>query len=151
MSASLRFLLALLVLVVLVSGGFYVSDRLRPTAAAPAQAQAGLPRTKPTVAGLYQVSIEPENATVPQGELHAWVLTLRTPDGKAVDGAEIAVDGGMPAHNHGLPTSPKVTAALGEGRYRIDGVRFNMGGRWELRFAISGAAGTDAVAFDLDV
>jgi hypothetical protein len=74
---------------------------------------------------------------------------VRGADDSAVDGARIAVDGGMPQHGHGLPTQPRVTAELGEGAYQIDGVRFNMGGWWELKFAIASGAGTDTVTFNL--
>jgi cytochrome c peroxidase len=38
----------------------------------------------------------------------------------------------MPSHGHGLPTRPEVTAHLDEGRYRIEGLRFNMPGDWTL-------------------
>jgi hypothetical protein len=37
----------------------------------------------------------------------------------------------------------------GEGRYLIEGVRFNMGGWWELRLDISSPAGEDGVTFNL--
>ncbi|MDP3899435.1 MAG: FixH family protein, partial [Mesorhizobium sp.] len=83
--------------------------------------------------------------------LHNWVLTVTTPDGNPVEGATIAVDGGMPQHGHGLPTAPAATSYLGEGRYRIEGVRFNMGGWWEFKFAIEAAPGADAVTFNLSL
>ena len=50
---------------------------------------------------------------------------------------------------HGLPTSPKATASLGQGRYRIEGVKFNMTGLWELKLAITAPAGEDKVTFNL--
>lgn len=99
--------------------------------------------------GLYFVSIEPEAGEIAQGSLQAWIVTVKTADGKPVDGATITVGGGMPAHNHGLPTDPQMTAELGDGRYRIDGVKFSMSGRWELRFAIKAAAGSDSATFYL--
>jgi hypothetical protein len=77
------------------------------------------------------------------------VLTLKTPEGKPIEDARVAIDGGMPDHNHGLPTSPTVTGHLGDGRYRIEGVKFTMSGWWELRFKIVAAAGTDDVTFNL--
>jgi hypothetical protein len=55
----------------------------------------------------------------------------------------------MPQHGHGLPMQPRVTAALGDGAYQVDGVRFNMGGRWELKFGIASVAVTDTVTFNL--
>jgi len=50
--------------------------------------------------------------------------------------AAFSVTGGMPDHGHGLPTQPKVTQYLGEGRYLLEGVKFNMGGEWMLRLHI---------------
>lgn len=120
---------------------------MRMFAAPPADLD--LSRSKPTTKGTYIVAIAPEAEPLQQGPLHAWVLTLTTPDGKAVEGATIGMDGGMPQHGHGLPTSPAVSAYLGEGRYRVDGVRFNMAGWWELKFAIDAAAGKDNVVFNV--
>lgn len=51
----------------------------------------------------------------------------------------------MPQHGHGLPTNPAVTSYLGKGRYRIDGVRFNMSGWWEFKLAIAAPQGDDQV------
>lgn len=108
-----------------------------------------LSRDKPTANGLFWVAIEPEAGEFRQGELHAWIATVKTAQGQALEGADIKVDGGMPAHNHGLPTSPQVTAYLGDGRYRIEGVKFSMGGAWEFRLAVTAEAGTDNVTFNL--
>jgi hypothetical protein len=69
--------------------------------------------------------------------------------GRPVEHASISVDGGMPEHGHGLPTRPRVTRALGAGVYEIEGVRFSMGGWWELKLAIDSAAGADSVTFNL--
>jgi hypothetical protein len=108
-----------------------------------------LARSKSSARGMFVVAITPEAEPVPQGSLHAWVLTLNTSDGKAVADARIQIGGGMPDHNHGLPTSPQVTDYLGGGRYRVEGVKFTMSGWWELRFAIAAAAGADDVVFNL--
>jgi hypothetical protein len=69
--------------------------------------------------------------------------------GRPVDGARITVDGGMPEHDHGLPTQPQVRRPLGGGMYEIEGLRFSMGGWWELKLAIETAAGSDRVTFNL--
>ena len=69
--------------------------------------------------------------------------------GVPVDDATIQIDGGMPQHGHGLPTRPRVTRALGNGLYEIEGVRFNMGGWWEFKLAINAASGSDVVTFNL--
>jgi hypothetical protein len=108
-----------------------------------------LSRSMASEKGLYAVAIEPEAGSLRQGELHSWLITLTTRAGAPVEGAKIAVDGGMPQHHHGLPTSPAVTAYLGAGKYRVEGVKFNMGGWWQLRFTISAASGDDTVTFNL--
>lgn len=110
-----------------------------------------LSREKATARGLYAVSIAPEEEPLQQGPLHNWVLTLKTPDGAPVENATIAVGGGMPQHGHGLPTQPQATAYLGEGRYRVEGVRFNMSGWWEFSFDIKAAPGDDSVVFNLSL
>jgi hypothetical protein len=71
--------------------------------------------------------------------------------GRPVEGAAITVDGGMPEHGHGLPTHPRVSRSLGGGVYEIEGVRFSMGGWWELKLAIQSPAGADNVTFNLSL
>lgn len=146
MPISFRLLGALACMIVIGSSAIMLTGPLRATPSKAADVD--LARTKPSAAGLYTVSMEPERGVVPQGDLHAWVVTLRSGDAP-VDGATITVDGGMPEHQHGLPTSPAMTGPLGEGRYRIDGFRFNMAGWWEIRLAIDGPAGPDEVVFNI--
>lgn len=104
------------------------------------------PRT--SAGAMYTATLEPV-APLKQRKLQQVRLIVRTADNRPVDGATIAVDGGMPQHGHGLPTAPKVTRSLGDGTYQVDGVKFNMGGWWELKFRIAGAAGVDSVTFNL--
>ena len=108
-----------------------------------------LARTRASAGGLYVVEIAPEHETIQQGALHSWIATVRTAQGAPLENAQLTVDGGMPQHGHGLPTAPQASAHQGEGRYRIDGVRFNMGGWWVLKLAISSTSGDDAVEFNL--
>lgn len=108
-----------------------------------------LSSTKKTDAGLFVATFVPASGTVRQGELQSWMLTLKTPAGAPVENAAIDVSGGMPQHDHGLPTSPQVADYLGQGRYRIDGIKFTMAGWWQLHLAISAAAGSDTVVFNI--
>jgi hypothetical protein len=141
-----RWLYALSVVVlVLIAFGAYLAMPM----AGPPKPELDLSRSRTTASGLFAAAIEPEVPDVKQGQLHSWVLTVKTPDGKPVDDARVEIGGGMPDHNHGLPTSPQVTQHLGEGRYRIEGMKFSMSGWWELRFDISSAAGSDSVTFNL--
>ena len=136
--------LAVVVLMLVALGAFVAMP-----AAGPPKPDLDQSRSRATANGLYVVAVEPEAPEIKQGELHSWMLTVKMPDGRPVDDAKIAIDGGMPDHNHGLPTSPQVTEQLGNGRYRIEGMKFSMSGWWELRFDISAAAGADTVTFNL--
>ena len=84
-------------------------------------------------------------------QMHNAVLQLETHAGAAVAGARIRVDGGMPAHNHGLPTRPAVTLYLGEGRYLIEGLRFHMHGAWELLITLEVDGIQDTVLIPLQL
>jgi hypothetical protein len=54
----------------------------------------------------------------------------------------VRVDAVMPEHRHGMNYRP-VVVARGPGLYRADGLMFHMPGRWEIRFDVVTAAGTD--------
>lgn len=98
--------------------------------------------------GLYQVTIEPVEPLRVR-RLQEVKLHIRDTSNAPVGNATVAIDGGMPQHGHGLPTQPRVTGFVGDGAYLVDGVRFNMGGWWELKFAIAAEAGADTVTFNL--
>ena len=102
-----------------------------------------------TDAHLYTVEIAPVEAAIGLGRMHAWTVEVLDAVGAPVQAAEIAVDGGMPRHGHGLPTAPAVTQALGDGRYLIEGMKFNMPGWWEIELHVDGRAGADTVTFNL--
>jgi len=88
---------------------------------------------------------------IPINRIHGWELVVLTAGGEAVTGAEITVDGGMPAHDHGLPTRPRVTEELGGGRYRVEGLRFHMGGIWEIVVTIEAAGRRDTVTISIEL
>lgn len=106
-------------------------------------------RTQVSSRGVYRGSFQPVGDAIRVGRLHSWRLHLETADGKPVDEATIVVDGGMPQHGHGLPTKPRVTRQLGNGEHVVDGMKFNMGGWWVVKFRVAGALGPDSVTFNL--
>jgi hypothetical protein len=113
----------------------------------PAHSEFGLgPRA--SVGGHYTAVLQPGQPLRPR-QLQTILLVVTDADGHPVDGATIAIDGGMPQHGHGLPTRPRVTRNLGAGLYEIAGVRFNMGGWWEFSLDITGSVGSDKVTFNL--
>jgi hypothetical protein len=95
--------------------------------------------------GLFVVSYQSELLPLQINKLHAWVLHIEDANGNPVTGAHIEASGGMPVHDHGLPTYPRVTEELGEGDYRLDGMRFHMTGAWEITITIVADGKTDAV------
>ncbi|MBL0373490.1 FixH family protein [Rhizobium sp. KVB221] len=104
---------------------------------------------KQTLAGLYSASIKPEHEPVVVGRMHAWVLTLADSSGKPIKKAAIGIKGGMPQHGHGLPTAPTVTRSFGDGRFLIEGIKFNMQGWWTINLSIDGSPGVDTVTFNI--
>jgi hypothetical protein len=107
--------------------------------------------TKVSAHGLYRASVRVDAEPIPVRRLQSWTLHIDTMDGRPVDAATITMNGGMPQHGHGLPTSPRVTRALGNGDHLVEGVKFNMGGWWVVRFAIAAGAGADTVTFNLSL
>ena len=104
--------------------------------------------TRPTIGHKYVVTLLPPATPAAINQLHSWQVKLDTPTGASVSGARIAVDGGMPQHGHGLPTSPRVTRELADGTYLLEGMKFSMTGWWEIKLAITGAEGADRVTFN---
>jgi hypothetical protein len=99
----------------------------------------------------YTATIEAPVQPLKPRRMMTLQVSIRDAAGNPVDGAQIEVDGGMPQHGHGLPTQPRVTKNLGDGRYVIDGLRFNMAGWWELHLAVKASAGTDRVTFNFEI
>ncbi|HKH92103.1 MAG TPA: FixH family protein [Gemmatimonadaceae bacterium] len=106
-------------------------------------------RTRTSEAGRYRATIKPDGDSIPKGKLQRWTLHLETASGNAVDVCDVTVDGGMPQHGHGLPTKPRVTRHLGQGDHLVEGMKFNMGGWWVVKFRVAAEAGRDSVVFNV--
>ena len=115
--------------------------------ARPSEAEFGT-GPRPSVARQFTATLQPAQPLRPR-RMQTVRVAITDAAGSPVDDATIQVDGGMPQHGHGLPTRPRVTRALGNGLYEIEGVRFNMGGWWEFRLAITAPSGSDVVTFNL--
>lgn len=102
-------------------------------------------------AGKFRVSYSSELEPITINQIHHWILHLETIDGKPVPDAQVIVNGGMPAHNHGLPTSPRSTQYLGNGDYLIEGMRFHMAGHWEITVKINTGGVSDMVLIPLEL
>jgi hypothetical protein len=144
MSRNARILTGILVVVVVAAATWFA---MRMFMAPPDDLD--LARSRATANGLYQLAIEPELEPITVGPLHSWIVTVTTADGQPVTDADISIGGGMPQHGHGLPTQPQSAGHIGDGRYRIEGVRFSMTGWWVLTIGVSSAAGKDEADFNI--
>jgi hypothetical protein len=100
--------------------------------------------------GIFTVSFTSSLEPIEINRIHSWTLTI-TSDGNPVIGAELEITGGMPAHDHGMPTRPRMTEELGEGRYRLDGMRFHMNGKWEVSIEIKAEGRRDTAVVLLNL
>ncbi len=107
--------------------------------------------TKLTDKQHFQVSYSGKLDPITINMMHAWIIRIENNKQQAVLNAEISVDGGMPAHNHGLPTHPQVTKNIGEGNYLLEGMKFHMGGWWQVTISIVDGNVIDSVTFDLNL
>ena len=107
-------------------------------------------RTRMSEGGHYRGTIRPQNDTIPKGKLHSWTLHLESPDGSPVKVEQVAVNGGMPQHGHGLPTKPRATRRTPDGDVIVDGMKFNMGGWWVVTFKVTCAGeAPDSLTFNI--
>lgn len=142
-----RWIVAGLALVVLLAGGLGMMRMYMGSV----PADLDLATTRSSNSGLYRVRYAPEAAPIPVNQIHSWTIHVETPDGRPVEGATITVDGDMPQHLHGLPTTPQVTQELGGGDYLVEGLKFHMPGWWVVDYSISAAGQTDTVRFNLQL
>ena len=109
------------------------------------------PLTVRTEAGVYALELQLDDPAALRGRLHSWRMRATLPGGRPITPARLALSGGMPQHRHGFQSAPRVTEALGDGWYRVEGVRFHMPGLWTLRIEVVGDAGADVAIVELEV
>ncbi len=102
---------------------------------------------KSTEAGLYRVALH-SDPNPPHKGMAVLTLDVSDGDGHPVTGATVEVSGTMPAHGHGLGSTPHVSE-LGGGTYRVDNVLFQMAGYWVLTVRVDAGGERDAVAYHL--
>jgi YtkA-like len=118
------------------------------TACASAPTNLDLSLKRPSDLGSFVVELEPPASPPAINKIHSWQIKVTNPAGATVNGAHIAVDGGMPQHGHGLPTQPRVTRELQSGTYLLEGMKFSMTGWWEIHLKIDADGVSDTVTFN---
>lgn len=101
--------------------------------------------------GKYNVAYESEINPIVINRIHHWTLIVTDSRGEPVEGATISVGGGMPEHDHGLPTAPRVTVENAPGHYLLEGLRFHMAGEWEIVVTIEHGESRDTVVIPLEL
>lgn len=101
--------------------------------------------------GNFRITFESDVTPIVINRMHGWTLHVARADGSAVSGANVTIEGGMPEHDHGLPTAPRVVAGAQAGVYRIEGLRFHMGGYWEIHISIDDGRHRDKVMLPLEL
>lgn len=104
-----------------------------------------------TRSGYYRVSYTSRLEPLTINQIHDWVFHVQNAEGDPIDGATVSVTGGMPKHNHGLPTIPRMTQSLGNGDYVLEGMRFHMNGYWELTVTVDVGGRRDTVVISLTI
>jgi hypothetical protein len=110
-------------------------DKLTPLSP-PSGLSARLPDSVCSSGGSYRVRIKPSKNPVPSNEmmgLQAEVLEGCGEGAKPAEGVRLHVNAGMPEHQHGMTTQPRVLPLEG-GRWDVAGLLFHMPGYWELYF-----------------
>jgi hypothetical protein len=97
----------------------------------------------------FQARVESSLQPLSINRLHHWTLHLESSAGEPLVGASIEVRGGMPAHDHGLPTLPQVSRGESAGVYWLEGMRFHMPGEWEVMLVIKTGTVTDSILIPL--
>ena len=99
----------------------------------------------------FKIEIYSELSPLSINTIHSWHIRVLDHDDEILELEEVNVFGGMPEHDHGLPTQPEVTMRLDNGDYWLEGLRFHMHGHWELQveFQYAGADDTAIIDFEL--
>ena len=98
-----------------------------------------------------QVELRSQLKPLAINRMHSWQIRLLDSEDNPVSDAAVSVQGGMPEHDHGLPTSPVVSTTGTPGIYLLQGMRFHMPGQWQLSITIdhAGHRDTTIIGFSL--
>ena len=82
------------------------------------------------------VHIHSQSRPIQINQIHSWHVEIKDADSLPVTNASVSIQGGMPEHDHGLPTQPRITEEIEPGTYLLQGMRFHMPGKWRITISI---------------
>lgn len=94
------------------------------------------PDLKLETEGGLVVHIHSQSSPIQINQIHSWYVEIKDADSLPVTNASVSIQGGMPEHDHGLPTQPRITEEIEPGTYLLQGMRFHMPGKWRITISI---------------
>ncbi len=96
----------------------------------------------------YMVAFRPDPFRIEVGEPFALLFNVCT---KSNNPAElVALDAQMPERKQGMNYRPTIVS-MGDGRYRVEGMVFQMPGRWEITFDVRAGEESERLSHELIV
>jgi hypothetical protein len=132
----------------LVAGVTRGAASQRPVDARPIAPSVALLSDVPSHDGHYRASMIPSPDAVSLGRPLAWTVEVRTAAGAPVEDATLELESWMPDEDR-MGARPRAAEYLGDGRWRVEGLRFDRLGWWNVKLAISAPAATDSLAFNV--
>jgi hypothetical protein len=104
---------------------------------------------RPSHHNRYRARMLPGAGGVTTCRAHAWVLELRTVDGRPVEGANVGIESWMPETGRQAAVQPEISRGPRAGTYSVARLTFDEPGWWNLKIGIDAATGGDSLAFNL--
>ncbi|MCB9637723.1 MAG: FixH family protein [Myxococcales bacterium] len=108
-------------------------------------------RTLATKEGTYRITYAPSPDPIPLNENFGLMITVEYADGREMTLPEdltVKADGFMPEHNHGMLQAPTVQKES-SAKYKIEGMKFHMPGKWQLKVEITTNNKTELAEFEI--
>jgi hypothetical protein len=104
-----------------------------------------------TDGGHYRVTARPADGALVLHRMHDWIVGIELSRQDSEVPTAVHFDGGMPAHDHGFVTRPRVTRNLGGGEFLVEGVKFHMPGDWVLQITVASRGGAERATLPLAI
>lgn len=112
--------------------------------------QSHLPQTIISKTNRYLVNWATMPTAIPVNQYFVLEFEVREPSKTINYPIEVSVDAGMEAHNHGMNSRP-VVKALGNNRFRAEGMLFHMVGKWQIYIEISRGIMKETIRIDVEI
>ena len=107
-------------------------------------------RTATTDGESWSVTYVPDPDPIPTTDNFRLLFTIEDIESsELISGADVIAQALMPAHNHGMNTTPVVTE-LDDSQYEITGMQFQMSGHWRIDLEITASDKTETAEFHVD-